>query len=395
MCSNPLPFIAVKQQCHDVAVVIGRFQPFHLGHAKLLREALLLAPRVVLVIGSDQKARDPYNPFTSAERIEFIRSSLSEADCERVFFCPIRDTLYSDHRWLASTVNAVQELLAELRVTDKKIPRTPSVALVGNKKDIETKDYIELFKGIWDLHGVECWQSQHVPGRNGELSIVNATEIRKAFFEERTSAIERLVPTQIAKKLENFKQQHADVWKYLVDEYHFYNEYNRQHARREIEVVSPETGALEKIIVNPYGVMFQTVDAVVVQNGHVLLIKRRNSPGKALLALPGGFLKPNETRLDGVVRELREETRIKLPEKVLRGSLRETKGFDHPRRSLRGRTITEAFFFRLDDSNELPGVRGGDDAARASWVPFADLMRRESDMFEDHFHIIEYFLARF
>ena len=36
----------------DVAVYVGRFQPFHLGHLALLKHALEIAPTVVLVIGS-------------------------------------------------------------------------------------------------------------------------------------------------------------------------------------------------------------------------------------------------------------------------------------------------------------------------------------------------------
>ena len=39
------------------AVLIGRFQPFHAGHEKLLEYALSIAPRVIVVIGSDKQHR--------------------------------------------------------------------------------------------------------------------------------------------------------------------------------------------------------------------------------------------------------------------------------------------------------------------------------------------------
>jgi bifunctional NMN adenylyltransferase/nudix hydrolase len=36
---------------------------------------------------------------------------------------------------------------------------------------------------------------------------------------------------------------------------------------------------------------------------------------------------------------------------------------------------------------KLPKVKGGDDASKAFWVPFADV--KPEQMFEDHFHIIQ------
>lgn len=47
----------------DAAVLIGRFQPFHNGHAALLAKALETAPRVIVVLGSAFAARNAKNPF--------------------------------------------------------------------------------------------------------------------------------------------------------------------------------------------------------------------------------------------------------------------------------------------------------------------------------------------
>jgi bifunctional NMN adenylyltransferase/nudix hydrolase len=87
------------------------------------------------------------------------------------------------------------------------------------------------------------------------------------------------------------------------------------------------------------------------------------------------------------VRELEEETKIKVPPNVLRGSIAKEKRYDHPGRSLRGRTITTAFHFDLHDKS-MPRVRGSDDAAQAKWVPLSEFIQMQAVMYEDHYHII-------
>ena len=55
-----------------------------------------------------------------------------------------------------------------------------------------------------------------------------------------------------------------------------------------------------------------TVDCVVFYEKSVLLIKRKNSPFKNHLALPGGFVDIGETVEKACLRELHEETNLKL-----------------------------------------------------------------------------------
>jgi bifunctional NMN adenylyltransferase/nudix hydrolase len=125
-----------------------------------------------------------------------------------------------------------------------------------------------------------------------------------------------------------------------------------------------------------------------------LLVKRRVAPGKGLWALPGGFLNQNERLEDGVVRELREETKLKLAEGTLRGSIAHFEVFDAPNRSLRGRTITNAFLFALNDKPQLPKVKGADDAEEARWFPLDIVDAMGSVLFEDHKSIIQTMSAK-
>jgi bifunctional NMN adenylyltransferase/nudix hydrolase len=129
---------------------------------------------------------------------------------------------------------------------------------------------------------------------------------------------------------------------------------------------------------------------VVIQSGHVLLVKRRSYPGKGLWALPGGFLEPDETIEQACLRELAEETALKVPDAVLKGHIKAREVFDAPYRSSRGRTVTHAHLIHLDPG-PLPkiktgGLAGDDETYKIDWVPLAKL-RREL-FFEDHYPII-------
>lgn len=167
----------------------------------------------------------------------------------------------------------------------------------------------------------------------------------------------------------------TDTYEYLSGEYSFYEKYKADWAHA------------------PYAPTFVTVDGVVVQSGHLLLVRRRAYPGKGLWALPGGFLDQSEGVKEGVIRELREETKLKVPTAVLKGSIKDSKVFDHPNRSLRGRTITHAHLIELNPG-PLPPVKGGDDADKARWFPLEEVLTMEGQLFEDHFSIINYFIGR-
>jgi bifunctional NMN adenylyltransferase/nudix hydrolase len=198
---------------------------------------------------------------------------------------------------------------------------------------------------------------------------LHATSIREDYLT--TGAISNAVPDSVAQFLNEFKK--TDTHYQLRSELQFVNDYKKQWA------------------VSPYPVKHATVDSVVEQSGHILLVKRKAEPGKGLWALPGGHLNEFEKQLDGAIRELREETKIKVPEAVLRGSIRDHETFDDPYRSTLGRVITKAYHFKLADDVTLPKVKGADDAEKAKWVPISEL--REEDFFDDHYFIIQYFLG--
>ena len=60
------------KQYHQ-GVIVGRFQPLHLGHVKIVKEALRHCDRVLVLIGSSQASNTSHNPFDYQTRAEMFR----------------------------------------------------------------------------------------------------------------------------------------------------------------------------------------------------------------------------------------------------------------------------------------------------------------------------------
>ena len=110
--------------------------------------------------------------------------------------------------------------------------------------------------------------------------------------------------------------------------------------------------------------------------------------------MPGGFIEADEKIIKGITRELYEETQIDMPEDKLLKFLREVKVFDDPKRSTRGRIITNVGFFILDKMDK-PKVMAADDADCAIWVSIKDFINMSEKIFSDHFQIIGWFLRNY
>jgi nicotinamide-nucleotide adenylyltransferase len=53
-------------------LLIGRFQPFHLGHLEALQFALSKVDKLWVGLGSSNKSIEKNNPFTAEQRKEMI-----------------------------------------------------------------------------------------------------------------------------------------------------------------------------------------------------------------------------------------------------------------------------------------------------------------------------------
>jgi bifunctional NMN adenylyltransferase/nudix hydrolase len=345
----------------DYLVFIGRFEPFHNGHAAVARHALARAKKLIFLVGSADTPRSIRNPWTVAERAVMIQAAL-DGDAHRLIIRPLRDHLYNESQWIAGVQRAVADALRDDDAADDA-----KVGLVGMDKDASSY-YLREFPQ-WPLVDVQHTET------------LSATELRRYLFEagkvDFHGALLMLrgnVPGPVFDMLDAFRKN-SPAHTQLVAEHQFIEQYRAAWKSA------------------PYPPTFVTTDAVVVHSGHVLLVRRRAEPGKGLWALPGGFIGQDQGILESCLRELREETRLKIPVPVLKGSLKGQQVFDHPERSQRGRTITHAFHFEFP-SGELPPVKGGDDADKARWIPVSEALEMGPKLYEDHLHILEFFLGR-
>ena len=116
-----------------------------------------------------------------------------------------------------------------------------------------------------------------------------------------------------------------------------------------------------------------TVDLVVLtirDDGlEVLLVKRGDDPFAGALALPGGFIRPDEGLSQAAVRELAEETRLT----VGAAHLEQLASYGDPGRDPRMRVVTVAYLALIP---EMPLPLAGTDAAEARWTPAGNVLDR-------------------
>lgn len=334
---------------YGTILLIGRFQPIHNAHLEIIKRCTALTDQLVIIAGSAKQPRTYKNPFTFDERKQMILAASAGLSIQ-VYVEPNIDTIYNDQAWAVR----IQGIHSKYQILGTK------TAVIGHKKD-SSSFYLDMFPQ-WDYINVE------------KIEPLDATDIRDLYFKESVNYnfLKGVIPQTTYDFLLDFS--HTEEYRQIIREREFVANYKKQYASL------------------PYPPIFSTADSVVIQSGHVLMIKRRSEPGKGLWALPGGFVNANtdKTVEDAAIRELREETGIKVPAPVLRGSIVRSRVFDAIDRSARGRTITHAFHIQLPDG-ELPRVKGSDDAEKARWVPIAEV--KSEECFEDHYEILQHFLG--
>ncbi len=135
-----------------------------------------------------------------------------------------------------------------------------------------------------------------------------------------------------------------------------------------------------------YGKPSVTVDIVVftIQNNElkVLLVKRGTEPFKGSWAIPGGFVKMEESLEKAAIRELDEETGVKNV------YLEQLYTFGDPKRDPRGRIITVSYMALVNSENTK--LEAKTDSSAAEWFSFNKI----PTLAFDHKKVIDYALKR-
>lgn len=360
------------------AIYVGRFQPPTQADFIVLRRMAARGAGGIVVLAGSHQAPSPRQPFDWPMVAALLAQGLTAEEQACLSVLPLRDE-DTDGLWR----DALQRTLADLDLWDDET----RLVLAASAEIAALHDIGKLAAALHgELAPVVPDEAAAVTAAETEVEAATdaATEaaLRDLLFagdpQDDTTlptlpdAVAAAVPAPLHARLTHWMQTPAfaaiaDEWRVL-------------------------RGYREAWSVAPYPPIFVTVDTVVHCAGHVLLVERGQHPGKGLYAVPGGFLEPSETVFDAAVRELCEETGLTLDMDAVDAIYRGVAVFDRPDRSQRGRTVTHAHYFDLGDG-PLPQVEGADDALAAHWTPIADLAGHADRFLDDHYLILEHFLA--
>jgi len=356
----------------DFVVFIGRMEPGpHLGHIHVLKEAEKLADKVIILLGSRNRARSIKNPWRADEREIMIDLAINECIPElkdRYIVKGIADYSYNDQHWAQEVQKEVARITYD-GFHGGAFHKALKIGIIGHRKD-ESSFYLDMFPQ---------WKSINV----SSMGKLNASDLRSLYFAKSISDFayiaEKVLPKSVLKLLVTWSGNES--YAALKEEYAFAKKLK------------------ESWQFSPYTPIFVTTDAVVIESGHILMIKRGAHPGMGQWALPGGYINPGESLRACCKRELLEETDIDVPPNMLNDLFKKapTYVFDKPDRDVRGRFITHAFLVGLPTrSAGLSKIKGGDDASDARWIPLYefDQMSENGEIYADHACIVHKMIGR-
>jgi bifunctional NMN adenylyltransferase/nudix hydrolase len=331
-------------------IYIGRFQPLHIGHEHVIREALEKVETLIIIVGSSHMARNPVNPFIFEERKAMIEWVFRhEVSTGRIIVLPLYDYEH-DHDWAENLkIGVTEAILNHANKGGIRLHgiRDFKIALAGYGKDASSF-YLNMFPQ-WDSIQI---QTQH--------GTINASDIRSDYFRRLPRLPHDAVPSKVLEFLKEFAL--TGTFKDLLAYGDALDDGRASYGKGP----------------------FLAADALVTWRGKVLLVTRGKAVGKGCLAMPGGFVKKDERFLDAALRELREETTLDgadIADYLVGHYLA-----DNPKRSLRGRIVSMVFHFDIPDEVEVKTPEGADDAVHADWYVFED--QGTHRFFEDHHTII-------
>lgn len=345
---HKLPF----NEPHKLVVVIGRFQPFHNGHQRLIDSSLTdftsedHLTKTLVLVGSSNKARSLDNPLTYEERVLLLQSEYQDQD--NLTIAPLADYDYDDKSWELNLHNMIKQAGEQMFNGEYFLP----VFIAGDKGgDAELR---QAWARNTEMHSLPVFDKL-----NGEP--LSASALRELWAEDGPVAIKGHVPDITFNFLNG--TGFLEVDRYLADETEMVQKYKKSWSKA------------------PFAPTFMATDAVVRDtSGRFLMIERGGDMGKGSIALAGGFLEVDLTHEQNMRKELFEETNLDLDntdhEIVVSWFC------DAPKRAKRGRMTTMVYLVQLDTTFEELDLQAGDDAAKIHFMSFEQLQK--TPLFNDH-----------
>ncbi len=159
---------------YKIGLVIGRFQPFHLGHKYVIEKALKVCEKIYIGIGSSQ-IFDERNPYSTEKRKEFLNAFIeNEGIRDGVIGIVTTEDVADDDEWFADLI--------------KKIPGTEVV--IGDN---------EWVNGIFERHAIPALRIGYY-----KRNILEGTKIRKSMQEKKPW--KKRVPEYLISHIEKDKE---------------------------------------------------------------------------------------------------------------------------------------------------------------------------------------------
>lgn len=344
----------------SVHVLSDDFQWLTPKHIEAVEKAASNSDIIMFLVADADVHRSIVAPFTFEERSELIKAAFSDLwNDDRIRIVDVPSQLYVTTPYpyaLQAIDEELEHLLDSPAQTEKDIP----VTVQGHQMVVA-----EQVKPEWAYV---------------------ADEIKD--LDEQITALDNYILSDEPTGYGTAHSELLDAFKRTEEFAELQHECNDKH-----------------FILNNFGKgPFYTADAICTIGDKVLLISRKNPPYRHTLATPGGLLDPNEDPLMAAVRELLEETEMRVPAYVLAGDtptddakwVPVTEDFLKSRvmntvprefasktRDPRGDYRANVFWFDLSDLPVTPKVKGMDDAEKANWASKNGLTT--SSMAFDHF----------
>ncbi len=158
-------------------IIIGRFQPYHLGHHNAIKNILNEVDEIVVVIGSSDNSYSEDNPFTAGERVEMIAESLkAEMLYKKSFIVTVAD-VNENSLWTSRIMSYSPKF-------DVVYSNNPLVKQLFEKAGFKTK---KMVSNVKDIDGVKI-RKMMIEGNEWKKFVTPQT----AAFLEKIKAVERI-----------------------------------------------------------------------------------------------------------------------------------------------------------------------------------------------------------